>query len=148
MPSPATTGPAPRSTATHTYFEDLEIGVVLETPGMTITEAHVGLFAGLVGERSADPFAVPDLLPLCLSSGLGWRTDTPPLVVLAFMGFEWRSHMPVRVGDTLHARSHTAAKRAMREGGVVFEEREIVNHRGEVVQSCRITLLVARRPAS
>jgi acyl dehydratase len=148
VPSRATTGPAPRKASTHTYFEDLAIGVVLETPGMTITEAHVGLFAGLVGERSADPFAVPDLLPLCLSSGLGWRTDTPPLVVLAFMGFEWRSHAPVRVGDTLHARSHTAAKRAMREGGVVFEEREIVNHRGEVVQSCRITLLVARRPVS
>ena len=148
MPSPATAGPAPRAAATQSYFEDLEIGVVLETPGMTITEAHVGLFAGLVGERGADPLAVPDLLPLCLSSGLGWRTDTPPLVVLAFMGFEWRSHAPVRVGDTIHARSHTAAKRAMREGGVIFEEREIVNHRGEVVQSCRITLLVARRPAS
>ena len=148
MPSPATTGPAPRPAATHSYFEDVEIGVVLETPGMTITEAHVGLFGGLVGERSADPFAVPDLLPLCLSSGLGWRTNTPPLVVLAFMGFEWRSHEPVRVGDTIHARSHTAAKRAMREGGVIFEEREIVNQRGGVVQSCRITLLVARRPAS
>jgi acyl dehydratase len=148
VPSPATTGPAARPTATHSYFEDVEIGVVFETPGMTITETHVGLFAGLVGERGADPFAVPDLLPLCLSSGLGWRTDTPPLVVLAFMGFEWRSHGSVRVGDTIHARSYTAAKRAMREGGVVFEEREIVNHRGEVVQSCRITLLVARRPAS
>ena len=144
MPSPATTRPAP----SHSYFEDLEIGVVLETPGMTITETHVGLFAGLVGERGTDPFAVPDLLPLCLSSGLGWRTDTPPLVVLAFMGFEWRSHEPVRVGDTIHARSYTAAKRAMREGGVIFEEREIVNQRGEVVQSCRITLLVARRPSS
>jgi acyl dehydratase len=148
VPSPATTGQARRSAAPQSYFEDVEIGVVFETPGMTITEAHVGLFAGLVGERSADPFAVPDLLPLCLSSGLGWRTDTPPLVVLAFMGFEWRSHGPVRVGDTIHGRSHTAAKRAMREGGVVFEQREIVNHRGEVVQSCRITLLVARRPAS
>jgi acyl dehydratase len=144
----AATGAAPGSTAAHTYFEDVEIGAPLETPGMTITEAHVGLFGGLVGERSADPFAVPELLPLCLSSGLGWRNGTPPLVILAFMGFEWHSHAPVRVGDTIHARSHTAAKRAMKEGGVVFEEREIMNQRGEVVQSCRITLLVARRPAS
>jgi acyl dehydratase len=136
------------SPAAHTFFEDVEIGVVLETPGMTITEAHVGLFGGLVGERSSDPAAVPDLLPLCLSSGLGWRAPAPPLVVLAFMGFEWRSHAPVRVGDTIHSRSHTAAKRAMKEGGVIFEERKIMNQRQEIVQSCRITLLVARRPAS
>ncbi len=137
-----------RPASAHTYFEDVEIGAPYETPGMTITEAHVGLFAGLVGERSADVQAVPALLPLCLSSGLGWRTPTPPLVVLAFMGFEWRSVLPVRVGDTIHARSHTSAKRAMKEGGVLFEERKIMNQRGEVVQTCRITLLVARRPAS
>ena len=150
MPSPARASipSLSGSGSAHTYFEDIEIGVPYETPGMTITETHVGLFAGLVGERSADAFAVPVLLPLCLSSGLGWRTPTPPLVVLAFMGFEWSSHLPVRVGDTIYARSHTSAKRAMKEGGVLFEERKIVNHRGEVVQSCRITLLVARRPAS
>jgi 3-hydroxybutyryl-CoA dehydratase len=148
VPSPARASAPSRSGSAHTYFEDVEIGVPHETPGMTITETHVGLFAGLVGERSADAFAVPDLLPLCLSSGLGWRTATPPLVVLAFMGFEWRSHLPVRVGDTIHSRSHTSAKRAMKEGGVLFEERKIMNQRGEVVQSCRITLLVARRPAS
>ena len=64
------------------------------------------------------------------------------------MGFDWRFHLPIRIGDTIHSRSHTAAKRAMKEGGVVFEEREIVNQRHEIVQSGRLTLLVAkRRPA-
>jgi acyl dehydratase len=68
--------------------------------------------------------------------------------VLAFMGFEWRFIGPVRIGDTIRSRSRTAAKRAMRDGGVVFEEREILNQRGEVVQAGKLTLLVAKRPTA
>lgn len=131
------------------YFEDVEKGVPLETPGITITAAHVTLFAGVTGEAAPrDPGAVHDLLPLCLSSGLGWRVPRPPLAVLAFMGFEWRFLGPVRVGDTIHSVSRTLTKRSMREGGVVIEERRIVNQRGEIVQSGKLTLLVARRRAA
>jgi acyl dehydratase len=129
------------------FFEDVEIGQPLETPGMTVTEAHVELYASLVGWRPAEGGAVPDLLPLALSSGLGWRANRTPLAVLAFMGFEWSFHQPVRVGDTIHNRSRTAAKRGMKEGGIVLEEREVLNQRGEVVQSGRLRVLVARRPS-
>ena len=131
------------------YFEDVEKGVPLETPGVTLTPAHVTLFAGVTGDAALrDPGAVPDLLPLCLSSGLGWRVPRPPLAVLAFMGFEWRFLGPVRVGDTIRSVSLTLTKRSMREGGVVIEERRIVNQRGETVQSGKLTLLVARRPVA
>lgn len=148
MSSPAAADPAPGA-GRRCYFEDVEVGRPLETPGMTLTEAHVALFAGLTGDRARpDPRDVPALLPLCLSSGLGWRVAQPPLVVLAFMGFEWSFRLPVRVGDTIRSRSRTVAKRPMREGGIVFEERDILNQRGEVVQSGRLTLLVARRPAA
>ena len=88
-----------------------------------------------------------DLLPLCISSGLTWRVPAPPLAVMAFMGFEWRFLRTAQVGDTIRSRSRTVAKRSLREGGVVIEEREILNQRGELVQSGKITLLVARRPA-
>jgi acyl dehydratase len=64
------------------------------------------------------------------------------------MGFEWKFHLPLRIGDTMRSRSRTAAKRSMKEGGVIFEEREILNQRGEVVQSGRLTLLVAKRGAA
>jgi acyl dehydratase len=131
------------------YFEDVEKGVPLETPGITLTATHVTLFTGVTGDVALrDPNAVPDLLPLSLSSGLGWRLPRPPLAVLAFMGFEWRFLGPVRVGDTIHSISVTLTKRSMREGGVIIEERRIVNQRGETVQSGKLTLLVARRPAS
>lgn len=128
------------------YFEDLDLDLVLETPGMTLTEAHVGLFGGLTDQRPADPRAVPDLLPLCLSSGLGWRVPQPPLIILAFMGFEWNFLQAARVGDTIRCVSRGLAKRLLKEGGVLVEERQIVNQRNEVLQRGKLTLLIARRP--
>jgi len=130
------------------YFEDVQTGVPLETPAMTLTQTHAALFASLASTRGAEPGTVPDLLPLCVSSGLGWRVPQPPLAVLAFMGFEWRFLKPTRVGDTIHSVSKTVTKRSMKEGGVVIEERSILNQHGEVVQSGRLTLLVAKRPAA
>jgi acyl dehydratase len=137
-------GQAPR----RVYFEDVQTGVPLETPAMTLTETHTALFAALASTRPPEAGLVPDLLPLCLSSGLGWRVPQPPLVVLAFMGFEWRFLKPTRVGDTIRSVSTTVTKRSLKEGGVVIEERKILNQRGEIVQSGRITLLVAKRPAA
>ena len=131
-----------------TYFEDVHVGVEVSSPGITITDMHVRLFGALSGEPPAEAGRVPDLLPFCLSSGLGFRLPQPPLAVLAFMGLEWRPVQAVRVGDTVSTRARTAVKRGMREGGVVLEERDIVNQRGEVVAYCKITLLVARRPPS
>jgi acyl dehydratase len=132
---------------TRYYFEDVQVGAVVETPALTLTEAHVTLYSGVTQDAAAEPGAVPDLLPLCLTTGLGWRVNQPPLAVLAFMGFEWKLNAPLRVGDTIHSRSRTAVKRSMREGGVIVEEREVINQRGEVVHQGRFTFLVAKRPA-
>ena len=129
------------------YFEDVELNVPLETPGMTLTAAHVAMFTGVAQDVSPrDDGFVPDLLPLCISSGLGWRVPRPPLAVLAFMGFEWRFLLPLRVGDTIRSISVTKTKRSLREGGVVIEERCVVNQRGETAQAGKLTLLVAKRP--
>jgi len=127
------------------YFEDVEVGSVVETPAVTVTEAHVTLYSGLT-QDTAESGTVPDLLLLCLTTGLGWRIDRPPLAVTAFMGFEWRVNAPLRVGETIHSRSRTTVARSMREGGVVVEEREVFNQRGEVVHHGRFTFLVAKRP--
>ena len=136
------------------------VGESLETPGRTLTEADVVQYVGLTGEweplttdeevarrSEVGSRVIPDLLPLCISSGLGWRVPKPPLAITAFMGFEWTFLLPLRIGDTIRSRSRSVAKRSMKDGGVVVEEREILNQRGEVVQSGRLTLLVAKRPA-
>ena len=128
------------------YFEDVVLHGVLETPALTLTEAHVGLYTGLSQDLPVETGLVPELLALCLTTGLGWRVSQPPLAVLAFMGFEWEVLQPVRVGDTIHSRSRTALKRSMREGGVIVEVREVINQRGEVVNQGRFTFLVAKRP--
>jgi acyl dehydratase len=128
------------------YFEDVVLQGVLETPALTLTETHVGLYTGLSQDLPVETGLVPELLALCLTTGLGWRVSQPPLAVLAFMGFEWEVLQPVRVGDTIHSRSRTALKRSMREGGVIVEEREVINQRGEVVNQGRFTFLVAKRP--
>jgi 3-hydroxybutyryl-CoA dehydratase len=129
------------------YFEDVVLQGVLETPAMTVTEAHVALYAGLTDDTAREHGLVPDLLPLCLTTGLGWRVPQPPLAVLAFMGFEWMVDAPLHVGDTIHSRSKTTLKRAMKEGGVIIEERQVINQRGEIVQHGKFTFLVAKRPA-
>ena len=129
-----------------TYFEDLIVGDPDETPALTVTEAHVALYRGLTGDQDAPPGVVPDLLPLCLSTGLGWRITRPPLAVLAFMTIDWQIARPARVGDTVRSRSRTAAKRSMRDAGVVIEEHEIVDQHDDVVQHGRFTFLVAKRP--
>jgi hypothetical protein len=38
-------------------------------------------------------------------------------------------------------------KRSMREGGVIVEERQVINQRDEVVHRGKFTFLVAKRPA-
>src|SRR5262245_29195581 len=115
---------------------------------MTVTETHVAMFGGLIDDRPTDAPTVPDLLPLCLSSGLGWRVPLPPLAVIAFTAFEWRFLQAVRVGDTIRCVSKSVAKRQLKEGGVVIEARDVLNQRGEVVQAGRLTMLVAKRPAT
>lgn len=128
------------------YFEDLVVGRLLETPGLTLTEAHVGLYTGLAGDAAGAEAEVPSLLPLCVSTGLAWRVPQAPLAVTAFMGIDWQVLRPLRVGDTVSSRSRVVTLRAMREAGLVVEEREIIDQDGRVAQKGRFTLLVARRP--
>jgi hypothetical protein len=129
------------------YFDDLVVDTVLETPGITVTAAHVALYEGLSQNPPVDPETVPEELVIGLVTGLGWRVPQPPLAVVAFMGMEWRPRVPVRVGDTIFSRSRTVTKRQLREGGVVIEERQVINQHGAVAQEGRFTFMVARRPA-
>jgi hypothetical protein len=119
---------------------------VHETPAITVTQAHASLYHGLTGEPVSDPVEVPELLPLCLTTGLGWRVARAPLAVEAFVGFEWEMVRPLRVGDTIRVQSRTRSRRALRDNGIIVEEQQILDQHGEVVQRGRFTFLVAKRP--
>ena len=137
------------------YFEDVEVGEEIETPARTVTEADVRTFAAISGDHEAlnqpggEPglsSTIPELLVVAITSGLGFRIPAPQPQVLAFMVLDWRYVAPVRIGDTLRCRIRTTAKRALRDGGVLVEKREMINQRGEVVQEAEYKLMVARRP--
>src|SRR5262245_62591645 len=108
------------------YCEDLQVGDGFETPGRTITEADLVGYGMISGDQDALDFsagepgrppAVPDLLVMAVTSGLGFRAPAEMPQVLAFMVFDLHSILPVRVGDTIHCRVRVAAKRPMRDGG-------------------------------
>ena len=137
------------------YFEDLEVGDGFESPGRTITEADVVSFAAISGDQEILDFTtgeaglpplVPELLIMVMSSGLGFRAPAETPQVLAFMVFDLHTRLPVRVGDTIRCRIRVAGKRSMKDGGVIVEQRQMVNQRGDVVQEAEYKLLVARRP--
>jgi acyl dehydratase len=128
-----------------TYFEDVVVDKTIVSQAITVTEAHVAMYLGVTRELPDGPATVPDVLPLCLTIGLGWRIADPPMIVLAFVGLDWQMVRPLRVGDTMHVRSRILSKRAMRDVGYVVEERSIVDQHGEVVQQGRFTFLVAKR---
>jgi acyl dehydratase len=128
-----------------TYFEDVVVGSEHETPAMTVTHTHMTLYGGVTGDHSETDGVAPEMFGLCLSTGLGWRIARPPLVVLAFMGIDWKIERPIRVGDTIRSRSRTAVKRSMRDSGVVIEQHELVDQHETVLQHGRFTFLVAKR---
>lgn len=128
------------------YFEDVVLDGVTETPAITVTDTHVRMFRGLVGQPGEDVGAVPEILLLCLSTGLGWRVPQPPLAVLAFLSIDFQFVRPLAVGDTVHSRARTVVKRAMRDAGLIVEERDVIDQRGDVIQRGRFSFLVARRP--
>ena len=130
---------------TGTFFEDVVVDNVQVTPAITVTETHVAMYLGMTREAPLGSGAVPDVLPLCMVIGLGWRVKDPPLVVLAFVGLDWQIMRELRVGDTVHSRSRILSKRPMRDGGLVVDERTIIDQHGEVVQQGRFTFLVAKR---
>ena len=133
------------------YFEDVVVGASVDTPARTLTETDFLQYVSVAGDsatRVADVSdrVMPDLLPLCASSGLTWRIPQRPLSILAFMGFEWQFFKPVRIGDTVRCRLRSLAKRKTKEGGVVIQEHTMINQRDEVVQRGKVTLLVGSRP--
>jgi acyl dehydratase len=148
------TGPARR------FFEDIAVGEEYESPGRTLTETDIVLFAGLSGDYNvlhtdaelmkASIFGeriAHGLLGLAIQAGLFSRA-TRPYATVAFTGLRWKFKGPIKIGDTIRVRVKVLATRAADKPdcGVITLERKIVNQRGEVVQEGETDLLVERRP--
>ena len=143
-------------------FDDLTVGDEWETPGRTVTESDVVLFAGLSGDynplhcnhRLADkgPFGRPvahGLLGLAIATGL--LSAAPRIDTLAFLSIlEWRFLLPIAFGDTISvlSRVETLEVQARGRRGIVTWHRQIKNQDGQVVQEGRTQTLVRARTQS
>ena len=149
------TGPAQR------YFEDIDVGESYESPGRTITETDIVLFAGISGDyniihtdaeymktSSFGERIAHGLLGLAVQSGLLTRA-MKPFATVAFVGLRLKFKNPVKIGDTIRVRATVSGKKetSAPDRGLVTLARTVVNQRDEVVQEGETDVLVERRPA-
>jgi acyl dehydratase len=141
------------------FFDEIEVGEEYESPGRTVTETDIVIFAGLSGDFNVlhtDAELMKDsifgeriahgLLGLAIQSGLFTRA-TQTYATLALTGLRWKFKGPIKIGDTVRLRARVIAKKETPDAdrGLVTVERTVVNQRDEVVQGGETDLLVERK---
>lgn len=144
------------------YWEDLSEGDVIESAGMTITDAHLVNWAGLTGDivslhldeeyASETPFGQRiGHGPLTLSLALGLITQRGYFSnVAAWLGLDGvRAKKPVFIGDTIHAEATLRVARETSKPGVGIWTFDyvVLNQRGETVMVFETSFMLLRRPA-
>lgn len=133
--------------------------------GRTVTEADMVAFAGLSGDfnviHTDAEFAkgsvygqrvVYGVLGMAIMTGLLDRLGIFSGSAIAMLSItDWQFTAPIFIGDTVHLELTILAIRPSRskpDRGVVERQFEVINQRGEVLQSGRIDVLVRRDPHS
>lgn len=144
------------------YFDDLKLGDVFTTGTHELSADDIKRFAR---EFDPQPFHLDDAAARdTMFGGLaasGWHTasitmrllvTTGPKLANGILGaggeIEWKA--PTRPGDVLHVESEVAdliASRSRPDRGVLVLLSKTINQRGEVVQTLKAKLMVARRAA-
>jgi acyl dehydratase len=141
------------------HFDEIQIGEEYESPGRTITETDIVMFAGVSGDYNVvhtdaelmktsmfGERIAHGLLVLAIQNGLLGRAMAP-YATIAFSGLRWKFKGPVKIGDTIRVRGKVIAKKDgdKPDCGVVTVTRTVVNQRDEVVQEGETDVLVERR---
>jgi 3-hydroxybutyryl-CoA dehydratase len=144
------------------YFEEFEEAVDLVTPGRTITETDIQLFAGLTGDYTQihtnaefckdtifGQRVAHGLLGLSIASGLGARLGFIEGTAVALREISWKFTGPIFIGDTIHLKVVVSHKKAMpRLGmGLVTFDVSLINQRDEVVQKGQWKALIQSQDA-
>ena len=146
------------------YLEDFKVGEKAVSPGRTVTEADIVMFAALSGDwtelhTNAEYMKNSifgqrighGMLTLSIASGLALRTGaTRPVEVLAFLGMDKvRLMVPVFIGDTIRVESEVIEARpskSMPGAGILRFKNTVKNQRDEDVATWETALMVRRRP--
>lgn len=140
------------------FFEDFSIGAMRETGGRTITETDIVLHAGQTGDfyphhMDAEWCATQEFKQriahgtLIFSVAVGMTAGAINPEAFSYGYDRLRFIKPVFIGDTIRVRVTIKDKRDHKkpERGVVSEQLEVINHRGETVLVCEHLLLVKRK---
>lgn len=146
------------------YYEDIEEGAEIVSPGRTVTEADIVNFSGLSGDfnvihTNAElvkimPYGrriAHGLLGLSIASGLAARSPGyEQHQLVAFLGMTWDFRNPVFIGDTIFVKQTVASKRTISKPGlgIVTYDVEVVNQREEVCQEGQWKVMYAMREAA
>ena len=145
------------------YLEDLEVGRVMMSPGRTVTETDIVMFANMTGDWNAmhtnDEYCKTSMygkrvahgaLGFAIHSGLLTRTtEFQRIAGLAGLGFkEWKYTGPIFVGDTVTLKITVVNTRvtSKKDRGILTLKRELLNQDGKVVQEGLSNILVSTRP--
>jgi acyl dehydratase len=142
------------------YFEEYQIGSSRRTMGRTITEADVVLHAGQTGDFYPHHMDAE----WCKSQEFGQRIAHGTLIFSVAIGMtagainphamsygydRLRFIRPVFIGDTISVRATITERRdhpKRADHGIVVEQIEVLNQRGETVLACEHLYLVRRTP--
>jgi acyl dehydratase len=144
------------------YFEEFELGQKVLSPGRTVTESDVMLFAGLSGDYTTihtdaefsktTPFGqrvAHGLLGMAIASGLAARTGVMEGTVIAFREItDWKFRLPVFLGDTIHAVLEVKEKKALPRlgGGSLSIEVDVLNQDEKSVMKGHWNVLISSKP--
>ena len=144
------------------YYNDWEVDMEYTTPGRTITETDVVMFAAMTGDyhelHTNEAFSAKTqfgkriahgLLGLSISQGLFFRSGYLDDAVIAFLEMEnWKFRAPIFFDDTIYAKIIVKEKRLSKgkpDRGIVKFLVEIINQDGTIVQSGYETYLISCR---
>lgn len=142
------------------FWDDLVTGDRLQSPGITITEAHLVQWAGLTGDwvslhldkeyAAQTPFGQRiGHGPLTLSVALGLMTQTGYFSnVIAWLGLESvRAVKPVFIGETIRVEALVSEARATSKpgAGLWTIDYTVVKQDGSTVMTFSSSFLIKRR---
>ncbi|MCG6908857.1 MAG: MaoC family dehydratase N-terminal domain-containing protein [Deltaproteobacteria bacterium] len=140
------------------YFDDFRPGQTFITRARTVTEADVAGFAGLSWDHNQlhtdKEYAASTrfgrriahgLLGVIMHAGLSYQLTEDS--ILALLELSWKFKAPIFVGDTIHVEQTVEDLRESSQGGsgILTFDKKIVNQKGEVVQTGKTTVLLAKR---
>ncbi|MCP4317862.1 MAG: MaoC family dehydratase [Hyphomicrobiales bacterium] len=146
----------------HYGYDRLAVEDWLQTASLTVTADHIDRFAALTGDRfeihmsdersrhhGFEGRIAHGLLILSLVDGLKNQAEAR-FEAIASLGWDWSFKRPVLIGDTIRATLIVADKRKTRqaERGIIRLQCDVVNQKGDIVQSGSNLLMVYRNAAS